>query len=114
MRDAKPVLLEPIMKVEVEVPTAFQGAVSGDLASRRGMITDTEMKPNVVTVTAEIPLANMFGYSTDLRSLTQGQATFSMEFHCYRRTPSSIQEEIIASRRKGEKNEKSKVAAKKR
>jgi len=95
VREAKPVLLEPIMKVEVETPGEFQGGVTGDLASRRGLITGSEMKGNAVIILAEVPLANMFGYSTDLRSLTQGRANFSMEFACYRRTPVSIQEEII-------------------
>jgi len=109
VRDAKPVLLEPIMKVEVECPTEFQGGVSGDLASRRGLITGSEMKSNAVILVAEVPLANMFGYSTDLRSLTQGRANFSMEFACYRRTPGSIQEEIIERSRK----EREKTSAKK-
>src|SRR3990170_1565229 len=95
VREAKPVLLEPIMAVEVEVPGEFQGGVTGDLASRRGLITGSEIKGNAVIILAEVPLANMFGYSTDLRSLSQGRANFSMEFACYRRTPASIQEEII-------------------
>jgi len=97
---ARPVLLEPIMKVEAETPTQFQGGVTGDLASRRGLITGSEVKGQTVVITAEIPLAGMFGYATDLRSLTQGQATFSMEFACYRRTPAHIQEEIIARAQK--------------
>ncbi len=95
MRAAKPVLLEPIMKVEVETPTEFQGGVSGDLASRRGLIIGSEIRGNIVTLQAEVPLATMFGYSTDLRSLTQGRANFSMEFGCYRKTPGNIQAEII-------------------
>ncbi len=95
IRDASPVLLEPIMTVEVEVPTDFQGPSTGDLASRRGMITTTEIKGNSTIIVAEVPLSNMFGYSTDLRSLTQGQGTFSMEFGCFRPTPASIQAEII-------------------
>jgi elongation factor G len=95
VREAKPVLLEPIMKVEVETPMDFQGGVAGDLASRRGLITGSETKGGAVILLAEVPLANMFGYSTDLRSLTQGRANFSMEFACYRRTPAGIQEEII-------------------
>ena len=98
--DAKPVLLEPIMKVEIEVPASFQGPVTGDLASRRGMVTGNEAKATVAVITAEVPLANMFGYATDLRSMSQGQATFSMEFACFRRTPTSVQEEIITRRRK--------------
>ncbi len=101
VRDAKPCLLEPIMKVEVEVPTEYQGGVSGDIASRRGLIMGTEMKGIAVILTAEVPLSNMFGYSTDLRSLTQGRATFSMEFAAYRRAPGTVQEEIIAKNRKG-------------
>ena len=71
------------MSVEIEVPTQFQGSVTGDLASRRGLVSATEIKANVVIITADVPLANMFGYSTDLRSMTQGQATFSMEFARY-------------------------------
>jgi elongation factor G len=109
VREAKPVLLEPIMKVEVETPSDFQGGVTGDLASRRGLITGSEMRGNAVIILAEVPLANMFGYSTDLRSLSQGRANFSMEFACYRRTPASIQEEIIERYQK----EREKAASKK-
>jgi elongation factor G len=100
IRAARPILLEPIMKVEIEVPNRFQGGVTADIASRRGMITSSEVKPNAAFITAEVPLASMFGYATDLRSLTQGQATFSMEFACYRRTPASVQEEIIKQHHK--------------
>jgi elongation factor G len=96
---SKPVLLEPIMKVEVEVPTEFRGPVTGDLSSRRGMISSTELRGADTVVTAEIPLASMFGYSTDLRSMTQGKGTFSMEFLEYRRVPQSIQEEIVAAKK---------------
>jgi elongation factor G len=97
---AKPVLLEPIMRVEVEVPTAMQGGVSGDISARRGMVIGSEIKDVATVITAEVPLASMFGYSTDLRSMTQGQATFSMEFGCYRRVPVKIQEEILANLKK--------------
>ena len=100
VQDARPVLLEPIMKVEIEVPNDFQGAVSGDVSSRRGMIISSEMKANAAVLIAEVPLSNMFGYSTDLRSLTQGQATFSMEFSCYRQTPGNVQSEVIAAAQK--------------
>jgi elongation factor G len=96
---SKPVLLEPIMKVEVEVPTEFRGSVTGDLSSRRGMVTSAELRGTDTVVIAEIPLATMFGYSTDLRSMTQGKGTFSMEFLEYRRVPQSIQEEIIAAKK---------------
>jgi elongation factor G len=93
--NTKPVILEPLMKVEVETPTQFQGAVGGDIASRRGMIMGSDSREGFSVVTAEVPLANMFGYSTDLRSATQGKGTFSMEFSRYARVPGSIQEEII-------------------
>ena len=95
----KPMLLEPIMKIEIEVPTSFQGNVVGDLTSRRGMIVATEMKGNTATIEGEIPLAETFGYSTDLRSMTQGQGTFTMEFAKYRRVPTNIQLEVIAERK---------------
>jgi elongation factor G len=97
---AKPVLLEPIMKVEIEVPATYQGAVAGELTSRRGMIMATEMQGNIAVIEGEVPLAETFGYSTDLRSMTQGQGTFTMEFAKYRRVPSSIQQEIIAEKKK--------------
>ena len=109
VRDSKPVLLEPIMKVEAEVPSEFQGPVIGDLAARRAIITSSEMKANSAVIHAEVPLANMFGYSTDLRSLTKGQATFSMEFVCYRPTPAAVQEEILIRIRKDKDNDKRKA-----
>ena len=96
----KPTLLEPLMKLEVEVPVTFQGSVTGELTSRRGMIVASEVQGNVAVIEAEVPLSETFGYSTDLRSLTQGQGTFTMEFSRYRRVPSSIQEEIIAEKKK--------------
>lgn len=95
----KPILLEPVMKMEVEVPGEYQGPVAAELNSRRGMILGTEMMGNTATIEAEVPLSETFGYSTDLRSMTQGQGTFSMEFVRYRRVPVSIQEQIIADRR---------------
>ena len=98
----KPVLLEPIMKLEVEVPTNFQGTVVGELNSRRGMIVSTEMQGNVAKIEAEVPLSETFGYSTDLRSMTQGQGTFTMEFAKYRRVPGSLQETIIADKKKAQ------------
>lgn len=95
----KPALLEPVMKVEIEVPSAAQGSVVGDLTSRRGMVVSTEMKGPLATIEGEVPLAETFGYSTDLRSMTQGQGTFTMEFSRYRRVPASIQTEIVAERK---------------
>ena len=98
----KPVLLEPVMKMEIECPSGFQGAVTGDLISRRGMILSTEMQNEITIITSEVPLAETFGYSTDLRSQTQGQGTFTMELARYKRVPAKIQEEIVAERKKGE------------
>jgi elongation factor G len=92
----KPAILEPIMKVEVEVPTALQGPVAGDLSSRRGLIHATELRGAVTVISADVPLANMFGYATDLRSVTQGRGTFSMHFARYKQAPRDVQEEVIA------------------
>ena len=100
---AEPAILEPIMTVEVEVPTDAQGPVVGDLTSRRGTVLATDIKGDTTIVTAEVPLANVFGYATDLRSATRGRGTFSMEFACYRRTPRNVQEEVIAKAREGRK-----------
>ena len=97
---AKPALLEPIMKLEIEVPEAFQGTVTGDLISRRGLINSSEMKDKTAQLIADVPLAETFGYATDLRSMTQGQGTFTMELKCYRKVPASIQEEIVAEKKK--------------
>ncbi len=97
--DTKPVLLEPVMKVEIEVPAEYQGPVAGELNSRRGLIVATEVKGAFATIEGEVPLAETFGYSTDLRSMTQGQGTFTMEFARYRRVPAAIQEEIIAEKK---------------
>jgi elongation factor G len=93
---SKPVLLEPIMRVEVETPVDFQGPVQGDLSSRRGLLLGSDMRDAYAVILAEIPLSEMFGYSTDLRSKTQGKAGFSMEFARYRPVPSSIQEQVSA------------------
>jgi elongation factor G len=98
----KPVLLEPIMKMEVEVPADFQGAVTGELNKRRGLIVSTETVGNTSTIIAEVPLAETFGYSTDLRSATQGQGVYSMEFAKYRPTPGNIQKEIVEERKQAE------------
>lgn len=99
LRKAKPKLLEPIMLVEIECPESFQGTIAGDVTSRRGIITSTNMKEGAATITAEVPLSETFGYATDLRSQTQGQGVFSMELACYRKVPASVQEEVIAERK---------------
>mgnify|MGYP001826554087 CR=1 FL=1 len=95
----KPALLEPVMRVEVECPSAWQGSVTGDLSGRRGVILATEVFGHLARVVAEVPLAETFGYSTALRSMTQGQGTFTMEMACYRRVPAAIQEQILLERK---------------
>ena len=92
---AKPVILEPIMKVAVEGPSEFQGSIMGSLNQRRGMIIGTVEEANYTSVESEVPLSEMFGYSTVLRSLTQGKAEFTMEFATFRQVPKSVAEEII-------------------
>ncbi len=94
-KKAKPVILEPIMKVAVETPSEFQGAVMGSLNQRRGMILGTQDEGEMSVIEAEVPLSEMFGYSTDLRSSTQGKAQFTMEFATYRQVPKSIAEELV-------------------
>lgn len=99
MAQASPVLLEPIMKVEVSTPDEYMGDVMGDLNSRRGRILGMETKGSAQIVKAEVPLGNMFGYATILRSMTKGRASYAMEFECYREAPKSIQDEIVASKK---------------
>ncbi|HZH03182.1 MAG TPA: elongation factor G, partial [Myxococcaceae bacterium] len=96
---AKPTILEPIMKVEVSAPEDFQGSVIGQLNQRRGTILNTENQEGYVVATAEVPLNNMFGYSTDLRSATQGKGEFTMEFAKYAPVPRNEQEEMIKAYR---------------
>jgi len=97
-KKADPVLLEPVMKVEVVTPEEFLGDVMGDLSSRRGLIHDQGERGNAKFVDANVPLATMFGYATDLRSMTQGRASYTMEFHHYDRVPNNVAEEIIRKR----------------
>jgi len=97
VKKAKPVLLEPIMRIEVVTPEEYMGAVNGDLNRRRGQIDKMEPRPgNVSVVTAFVPLSEMFGYTTDLRSSTQGRATSSMHFERYAEAPRNVAEEVIA------------------
>jgi len=98
-------LLEPIMKLEIEVPEEYQGSVTGHLSSKRGVISNTTTNLGVAVITAEVPLANMFDYANELRSMTQGKGGFSMEFAMYQKVPKNIQEEIVERKRK-EKAEK--------
>ncbi|MDP1957320.1 MAG: elongation factor G, partial [Rhodocyclaceae bacterium] len=96
MRKASPVLLEPMMAVEVETPEDFMGNVMGDLSGRRGMLQGMEdILGGGKTIKAEVPLAEMFGYSTQLRSLTQGRATYTMEFKHYAEAPKNVAEAVI-------------------
>ncbi len=99
MRSATPVLLEPIMAVEVETPEEKMGDVMGDLSSRRGVIQGMDDLPGGKAIKAEVPLGEMFGYSTTLRSLTQGRATYTMEFKHYAEAPRSVAEAVISSKK---------------
>jgi len=98
---AKPVLLEPIFSVEVVTPEEFLGDVIGDLSRRRGRVEGQELRGNAVAVTAKVPLAEMFGYATDLRSNTQGRATYTMQFDSYDEVPPNIAEKVIEGRTGG-------------
>ncbi|MCD9625752.1 elongation factor G [Rhabdothermincola salaria] len=94
-RRAKPILLEPIMNVEVSTPEDYMGDVMGDLSSRRGKLGGMEQRGNSQIIRAQVPLSEMFGYATDLRSRTQGRATYTMQFDSYQQMPSNVQEEIV-------------------
>ena len=87
------------MNIEIECPEDFQGTVVGDVIRRRGIMTSNDIIEQVSVIKAEVPLAETFGYATDLRSLTQGQGTFTMELATYRQVPSNIQEEIIEEKK---------------
>ena len=95
-RAAKPVLLEPVMAVEVVTPEDYMGDVIGDLSSRRGRVEGMDQRGNAQVIRAQVPLADMFGYATDLRSRTQGRATYSMQFHAYNEVPDAVAKEIVA------------------
>jgi elongation factor G len=108
LRKAGMVLLEPIMNLEVEAPSEFQGSITGHLASKRGMITSSETMGASVVLRAEVPLATMFDYANELRSMTQGKGGFTMEFNRYKQVPKSIQDELVEKRRKEIEEEKKK------
>jgi elongation factor G len=95
-KKAKPVLMEPIMRVEVVCPKDYLGDVMGNLASRRGRIQAQENRGGTEIISARVPLSEMFGYATDLRSRTQGRATYSMHFDRYEQAPNNVSEEVIA------------------
>jgi len=96
---AKPTILEPIMRVEVQFPEEFQGAVLGQINQRRGSIVSTEKLEGFVQAMCEVPLNDMFGYSTDLRSATQGKGEFTMEFAKYAEVPKQQREAMVAEYR---------------
>ena len=96
LRKSNPVILEPVMSVEVETPEEYTGFVMGDIPARRGIIQGQERRNNSVVITAKVPLGQMFGYATDLRSGTQGRATYTMQFSSYEPVPKSVSEEIIS------------------
>ncbi|PIP23671.1 MAG: elongation factor G [Candidatus Nealsonbacteria bacterium CG_4_10_14_0_2_um_filter_38_17] len=99
-KKAKPIILEPVMKLEVVVPADFFGDVIGDLSARRGKIDETKDRINMKVIDARVPLAEMFGYATTLRSMTEGRGTFTMEFDSYEEVPQNIAQEIIEGKRK--------------
>lgn len=100
MKKADPVLLEPIMKVEVVVPEEYMGDVMGDINSRRGRIEGMELRGNAQVIRAYVPLAEMFGYATDLRSKTQGRGTYTMQFDHYEEVPKNIADKILEMKNK--------------
>ncbi|MDP2910312.1 MAG: elongation factor G, partial [bacterium] len=94
------IILEPIMKLEVIIPSEFFGDIIGDLSARRGRIEETSDRLNLKVIDAKIPLAEMFGYATTLRSLTEGRGNFTMEFDHYEEVPANIAQEIIEGKRR--------------
>ena len=102
-------LLEPIMQLEIEAPDEFQGPICGHVSSKRGIINSTESRFGATVILAEVPLAEMFDYANELRSMTQGKGQFSMEFFRYRQVPKNVQLEVVERRRK-EKEEKMAMA----
>ena len=95
-RRADPILLEPLMSIEIITPEEFMGQVMSDLNGRRGKTTKVEYRKGTNVIAGEVPLANMFGYATDLRSITQGRATFTLQFSRYSPVPRSVSEEILS------------------
>ena len=100
MDKANPVLLEPVMKLEISTPEEFYGDVLGDVSARRGHVIDYDQRGNLKVIRAMVPLAETFGYATELRSLTQGRASYSMEFDHYQEVPRNVAEKIVGTRAK--------------
>ena len=105
LKKAGMALLEPIMQIEIEAPEEYQGSVCGHLSSKRGLINSSEVRQGSTVILGEVPLAEMFDYANELRSMTQGKGQFSMEFDRYKQVPRGIQEEVVERRRK-EKEER--------
>ena len=105
LQKAAPALLEPIMRLEVEAPEEYQGQISGHLSSKRGIISNTTTREGACVILAEVPLASMFDYANEIRSMTQGKGTFTMEFSAYKQVPKNIQDEVVERRRR-EKQER--------
>jgi elongation factor G len=95
-KKAKPVLLEPVMKVEVVVPKEYMGDIMGQISSKRGQILSQDERGGSQIINARVPLSEMFGYATDLRSRTQGRASYSMHFDRYEQAPNHVSEEVVA------------------
>ena len=95
-KKAQPALLEPVMAVEVVTPEEYMGEVIGDVTARRGRVQHMEARGNAQVISCRVPLAEMFGYATDLRSVTQGRATYSMQFDAYEQAPKNVSEEVVA------------------
>src|SRR3989344_2266088 len=93
---AKPVLLEPIMKIQTLIPSEFMGDITGDISSKRGKIEAMTDRANIKVIDAQVPLSEMFGYATKLRSMSQGRGNFTMEFSHYEEVPASVSQLIIA------------------
>jgi len=98
VKQAGPIILEPIMKVELVTPADYQGDLIGDINRRRGIVQNIEPRENVVVVHSQVPLAELFGYATDIRSLSKGRASYSMEPSHFEPVPSSIQKQILEQR----------------
>jgi elongation factor G len=98
VKKAAPIILEPIMKVELLTPADYQGDLIGDINRRRGIVQNIETRENIVVVNAQVPLAEMFGYATDIRSLSKGRASYSMEPSHFEPVPSNIQKQILEQR----------------
>ena len=99
---ARPVLLEPVMAIEVVVPEEYMGDVMADISTRRGRIEGMDLRGSTQVIKGFVPLAEMFGYATDLRSRTQGRGSYTMHLHAYEQAPAAVQEEIV-SRMRGKK-----------